>query len=132
MRRPRRRFSFSERGKGRCTTPFSQARCIPIKIDYNAEDSPLTFFQLRMAEQSFQITVPNNSSSRCFPDNQANHFQVMLPSPITLQGECEAGLVDIQFDNYWLYLEKPQHVLMWVLPENEKIFTLPLLKQKIN
>jgi len=75
-----------------------------------------------MADQSFQITLPSNSSSRYFPDNQANHFQVRLPSPITLQGEWEAALVDIQFDNYWLYLEKPQHVLMWVLPENEKIF----------
>ncbi len=75
-----------------------------------------------MTDQSFQITLPSNSSSRYFPDNQANHFQVRLPSPITLQGEWEAGLVDIQFDNYWLYLEKPQHVLMWVLPENEKIF----------
>ena len=75
-----------------------------------------------MADQSFQITLPSKSSSRYFPDNHGNHFQVKLPSPITLQGEWEAGLVDIQFDNYWLYLEKPQHVLMWVLPENEKIF----------
>ena len=75
-----------------------------------------------MTEQSFQIILPSNSSSRYFPDNQANHFQVRLPSPITLQGEWEAGLVDIQFENYWLYLVRPQHVLMWVLPENEKIF----------
>ena len=75
-----------------------------------------------MAGQSFQITLPSNSSSRYFPDNQANHFQIKLPTPTILQGEWEAALVDIQFDNYWMYLEKPQYVLMWVLPANEKIF----------
>ena len=75
-----------------------------------------------MAQDSFQITLPSNSSVKYFPNNQANHFQFKLPSPITLQGECEVALVDIQFDNYWLYLENPQYILMWVLPENGKIF----------
>jgi len=75
-----------------------------------------------MALQSFQITLPSNSSAQYFPDNQANHFQVKLPTPIDLQGEWEAALIDIQFDNYWLYLEKPHYLLMWVLPDNEKIF----------
>ena len=75
-----------------------------------------------MTDQSFQITLPSNSSARYFSNNEANHFQIKLPTPVSLQGEWEAALVDIQFDNYWLYLEKPLHVLMWVLPENEKIF----------
>ena len=75
-----------------------------------------------MAEESFQITLPSNSSARYFSNNEANHFQIKLPTPVSLQGEWEAALVDIQFDNYWLYLEKPQHILMWVLPENERIF----------
>ena len=74
-----------------------------------------------MAHQSFQITLPSNSSARYFPDNQANHFRVKLPTPINFQGEWETALVDIQYENYWLYLEKPQYILMWVLPENEKI-----------
>ena len=75
-----------------------------------------------MADQSFQITLPSNSSRQHFPNNQANHFQVKLLTTISLQGEWEAALIDIQFDNYWLYLDKPQYVLMWVLPENGKIF----------
>ena len=75
-----------------------------------------------MSEQSFQITLPSNSSPRYFPENQANNFQVKLPFPIILHGEWEVALVDIQFDNYWLYLENPQYFFMWVLPENGKIF----------
>ena len=75
-----------------------------------------------MADQPFQITMPSNSSAAYFPENQANHFKIKLPTPIILKEEWEAALVDIQFDNYSLYLEKPQYFLMWVLPENGNIF----------
>ena len=75
-----------------------------------------------MADQAFQITLPSISSARYYPNNQANHFQVKLPTPINLQGDWEAALVDIQYENYWIYLEKQQYILMWVLPENANIF----------
>ncbi len=75
-----------------------------------------------MADHSFQITLPSNSSSRYFPDNQANHFQVRVPNAFTLQGEWEAALEDIQFDNYWLYL------LSFL--KMKRSFTLSMLNQK--
>ena len=75
-----------------------------------------------MADQAFQITLQSSSSARYFPNNQANHFQVKLPAPLNLEGDWEAALVDIQYENYWLYLEKTQYILMWVLPENGNIF----------
>ena len=77
-----------------------------------------------MEEASFQYTLPSNSSSAYFPNNKANKYQVKLPHPITLSGEWEVALVDIQYQTPWLSLEQPLYFVLWMLPEDFKIFNL--------
>jgi len=77
-----------------------------------------------MELNNFQYTAPSNSSTAYFPNNKANKFQVKVPHPITLAGEWEVYLVDIQYHSAWLTLKQPQHFILWMLPEDVKIFNL--------
>ena len=77
-----------------------------------------------MELNNFQYTAPSNSSTAYFPNNKPNKFQVKVPHPITLAGEWEVSLVDIQYHSSWLTLEHPQHFILWMLPEETKIFNL--------
>ena len=77
-----------------------------------------------MELNNFQYTAPSNSSAAYFPNNKHNKFQVKLPHPIYLAGEWEVSLVDILYHTAWLTLEHPQHFILWMLPEDVKIFNL--------
>ena len=77
-----------------------------------------------MEENNFQYTAPSNSSAAYFPNNNPNKFQVKVPYPLTLNGEWEVCLVDIQYHTSWLTLEQPQHFILWMFPEEMKIFDL--------
>ena len=77
-----------------------------------------------MELNNFQYTATSNSSAAYFPNNKPNNFQVKVPHPITLAGEWEVSLVDIQYHSAWLTLEHPQHFILWMLPEESKIFNL--------
>ena len=77
-----------------------------------------------MELNKFQYTAPSKSSASFFPTNKANKFQVKLPNPITLPGEWEGCLVDIQYHTAWLTFEKPQYFILWMLPEDWKKFNL--------
>ena len=77
-----------------------------------------------MELNNFQYTAPSNSSATYFPNNNPNKFQVKVPYPLTLAGEWEVALVDIQYQHSWLTLEQPQHFLLWMYPEETKIFQL--------
>ena len=79
---------------------------------------------LSMELNNFQYTAPSNSSAAYFPNNKPNKFQVKLPHPIAIAGEWEVALVDIQYHSAWLRLEQPQHFLLWMYPEETKIFDL--------
>ncbi len=77
-----------------------------------------------MVLNNFQYTAPRNSSAAYFPNNKHNKFQVKVPHPITLAGEWEVSLVDIQYHHAWLTLEQPLYFILWMLPEETKIFDL--------
>ena len=77
-----------------------------------------------MELNNFQYTAPSNSSAAYFPNNKHNKFQVKVPHPITLAGEWEMSLVDIQYDHAWLTLEQPLYFILWMLPEETRIFNL--------
>ena len=78
----------------------------------------------KMEENSFQYTAPSNISTRYFPNNKANKYQVKLPHPITLSGEWEVCILDIQYHTPWLTLEQPLYFLLWMQTEDDKIFNL--------
>ena len=77
-----------------------------------------------MEENNFQYTLPSNSSSRYFPGNKPNQFQINVPHPISLSGEWEVALIDIQYHATWLTLEEPQYFILWMQTEDDKIFNL--------
>ncbi len=77
-----------------------------------------------MELNNFQYTAPSKSSASFFPNNKANRFQVKLPHPITLAGDWEVFLFDIQYNTAWLTLEQPQHFILWTLPEETRIANL--------
>ena len=77
-----------------------------------------------MVLNNLQYTAPSNSSAAYFPNNKPNNFQVKVPHPINLPGEWEVSLVDIQYHSSWLTLDQPQHFILWMFPEEMKIFNL--------
>ena len=77
-----------------------------------------------MELNNFQYTAPSKSPAAYFPNNKPNKFQVKVPHPITLAGEWEVSLVDIQYNSSGLKLEQPQHFILWMLPEETHIFDL--------
>jgi hypothetical protein len=49
----------------------------------------------------FYLTLPSNSSLDFFPDNTLTHYHTKLPQDINLNGNWEAGLVEIQYPHMW-------------------------------
>ena len=47
----------------------------------------------------FLVTLPSNSSESTFPENTIANFTTYLPQEITLDGEYEAALCEIQYTN---------------------------------
>ena len=77
-----------------------------------------------MEENNFQYTAPSNSSAAYFPNNNPNKFQVKVPYPLTLTGDWEVCLVDIQYNTSWLTLKQPIYFILWMVPEEITIFNL--------
>ena len=53
------------------------------------------------ASSSFYLTLPSNSSLREYPENTLTSYKVKLPHNIVLEGEWEAGLVEIHYPHRW-------------------------------
>lgn len=49
----------------------------------------------------FYITLPSNSSAAYFPDNRPNRFRTKLAKAISLRGNWEVGLAEIQYPHTW-------------------------------
>lgn len=56
-----------------------------------------------MAEspQGFYLTLPSNSSLNIHPNNKPEAYSVQLSQPITLAGNWEVALMEIQYPNNW-------------------------------
>ena len=48
---------------------------------------------------SFKIYLPSNASCDHYPNNNASNFKINLNNPIQLEGEWEAGVESIYYDN---------------------------------
>ena len=49
----------------------------------------------------FYLTLPSNASMHLHPDNTLTHYVTSLPQRISLSGEWECGLVEIQYPHDW-------------------------------
>jgi hypothetical protein len=56
----------------------------------------------------FYLTLPSNASMEVYPNNTAAQFQTKLSSKMELEGEWEAGLVEISCPNEFFNVDKNQ------------------------
>lgn len=54
----------------------------------------------------FYLTLPSNSSMLFYPSNTVTHFTTRLENPISLTGDWEVGLVELQYPHSWSNLER--------------------------
>jgi len=62
-------------------------------------------------ENEFQLTLPSNASITFSPDNKPANYTTTLPSPISLEGEWEVALIDIQYPHNWMNITKDVYIL---------------------
>jgi hypothetical protein len=51
--------------------------------------------------KQFFITLPSNSCMEIFPSNTVPNFKVKLPETISLTGDWEVALVEMQYAHTW-------------------------------
>ena len=54
----------------------------------------------------FYLTLPSNNSMHYYSNNTVTHYTTRLKNGISLFGDWEVGLVEIQYQNTWFNLEK--------------------------
>ena len=62
-------------------------------------------------ETEFQLTLPSNASITFSPDNKPANYSTTLPSPISLEGEWEVALIDIQYPHNWMNIPKDVYII---------------------
>ena len=70
-------------------------------------------------ESEFQLTLPSNASITFSPDNKPANYTTTLPSPISLEGEWEVALIDIQYPHNWMNITKDIYLLLLLEPTNK-------------
>ena len=70
-------------------------------------------------ETEFQLTLPNNASITFSPDNKPANYSTTLPSPISLEGEWEVALIDIQYPHNWLNIAKDVYIIFLIETSNK-------------
>ena len=65
-------------------------------------------------ENEFQLTLPSNASITFSPDNKPANYTTTLPSPISLEGEWEVALIDIQYPHNWMNITKDVYILFLI------------------
>ena len=74
--------------------------------------------------EQLSIHSTQQQFSWLFPNHNPNKFQVKVPYPLTLTGDWEVCLVDIQYHTSWLSLEQPKYFILWMLPDETSLFNL--------
>ncbi len=59
----------------------------------------------------FQLTLPSNASITFSPDNKPANYTTTPPSPISLEGEWEVALIDIQYPHNWMNIPKDVYII---------------------
>ena len=74
-----------------------------------------------MAQKKFKLTLPSKSSMSTYPNNSASRYSTKLCRPITLDGDWEAALMELQFPGRWINLASPECFLVWLLPHENSV-----------
>ncbi|GFX47977.1 uncharacterized protein TNCV_4113121 [Trichonephila clavipes] len=70
---------------------------------------------------SFYVTHVSDSSKDFFPENNVSHFITQLPTPITLKGEWEMGLVDFNYPHTWYNIREGNNLFGFDLGDGKLI-----------
>ncbi|GFU12151.1 uncharacterized protein TNCV_2167481 [Trichonephila clavipes] len=70
---------------------------------------------------SFYVTLVSDSSKDFFPENKISHFITQLPTPITLKGEWEMGLVDFIYPHTWYNIREGNNLFGFDLGDGKLI-----------
>jgi len=70
-------------------------------------------------ETEFQLTLPSNASITFSPDNKPANYTTTLPSPISLEGEWEVALIDIQYPHNWMNIPKDIYLIILIETSNK-------------
>ena len=62
-------------------------------------------------ENEFQLTLPSNASITFSPDNKPATYTTTPPTPISLEGEWEVALIDIQYPHNWMNITKDVYII---------------------
>ena len=68
----------------------------------------------------FYLTLPSNSSMDYYPENTASHFYTKLPQDVTLSGDYEVGLSEIQLSNTYFNIEDGDCYFTYLIPNTSK------------
>ncbi len=82
-------------------------------------------------DTEFQLTLPSNSSVEYYPHNKATDFTTKLPTSISLEGDWEAALIDIQYPHNWYNIPEDVGIVVILEPTDESVLT-PLEKLELN
>ena len=81
-------------------------------------------------ENEFQLTLPSNASITFSPDNKPANYTTTLPSPISLEGEWEVALIDVQYPHNWMNITKDVYVIFLIDTTNkDKVFLALITEQ---
>ena len=56
---------------------------------------------MRTASSDFYLTFPSNASMELHPNNTSTHYVTALTQRISMSGQLECGLVEIQHPHSW-------------------------------
>jgi len=70
-------------------------------------------------ENELQLTLPSNASITFSPDNKPANYTTTLPSPISLEGEWEVALIDIQYPHNWMNITKDIYLIILIETSNK-------------
>ena len=71
-------------------------------------------------ESEFQLTLPSNASITFSPDNKPTNYTTTLPSLISLEGEWEVALIDVQYPHNWMNIAKDVYILFLFETKNKE------------
>ena len=64
-----------------------------------------------MSDQGFYLSCPSNASMEIYKENTLSSFTINLPQPLTLEGEYDVGLAEIQYPQSWNNIRKGQNTI---------------------
>ena len=71
-----------------------------------------------MSAEDFIVTLPSNACVTTYPNNQASSYTIALPKTLSLDGDFEVAVGDLQYPHNWTNFSEEYIAFVVVDPEN--------------